>query len=199
MARWFFKGAGDDSMQQHVTTHKNMIPAPFLVVTIFALVVGSLSFIQIPCPTCGGTGILNTTTSLKADVASCTLVESVIPITCCDHPQVQYTYDVSFSVENTSAEPISGHITVSFFDVKPPLSYSDEIPADSVGDFPIQVDVPAGKTITVELSFIDVSDILGQPHTVKVQSGDTTTESVCPVCEGKGKLQFYSWLLAETK
>ena len=52
-----------DGMQ---SLEKSMMPGPFLIVTVFALVFGLLSFIKLPCPTCGGTGVLTSSEGLKA-------------------------------------------------------------------------------------------------------------------------------------
>ena len=201
MFRWLFKAANNASTRWHTITRKIMMPGPFLIVTVFALVFGLISFIELPCPTCGGTGVLTSSEGLKAQVVSSNILSSYIPLTCCDHPEVQYDYDVTLSIQNTTSNSASGTVTVSFYDIEPPLSSSDEVTTTSVGDFPVQVEVPGGQTITVDqqFSFIDTSDIINQPHKVTVQSGDTETKSTCPTCNGKGKLQFYVWLETHVK
>jgi hypothetical protein len=178
-----------------------MVPAPFLLTAVLSLAFGLISFIEFPCPTCGGTGTITTSAVLKAEVTTSRLVESYIPLTCCDHPQVQYTYDVTLSVNNPSTEPVSSTVMVSFYDIEPALSNTDTVNPASEGDYPVQVDVQPGKTITVEqeLSFIAVSDIMNQPHTVTVQSDGSETKNACPLCGGKGKLAFYAWVEAKVK
>lgn len=201
MVRWLFKAANNTSTGWRILTQKIMMPAPFFMVTVFALVFGLLSFVELPCPTCGGTGVLTSVAGLKAQVVASDMINSNIPLTCCDHPQVQYIYEVILSIQNTASNSASGIVTVSFYDIEPALSSSDEVNPAAVGVFPIQVEVPGGKTITVDqqLSFIDTADIINQPHKVTVQSGDTETKNVCPLCNGKGKLQFYAWLEAHVK
>lgn len=201
MFRWLFKAANNVSTRWHTITRKIMMPAPFLIVTIFALVFGLLSFIQLPCPTCGGTGVLTSSEGLKAQVVSSNMVDSYIPLTCCDNPQVQYEYDVTLSIQNPGVNSVNGTVTVSFYDIEPALTTSDVVTTTSVGDFPVQVQVPGGQTITVEqqFSFIDVSNIMNQPHKTTVESENTETKTVCPTCSGKGKLQLYVWLETHIK
>lgn len=201
MVRWLSKAANSTSTRWRTLTKKVAMPAPFLAVTSFALVFGLMSFIQLPCPTCGGTGVITSSSGLKAELISATIIDSYIPLTCCDHPQVQYDYDVQLSVENLSSSPISGTVSISIFDLEPPLSGDDTIPAAAVSVTPVQVEVPVGKTVIVDqqINFIDIANILNQPHKVTVQSGDTATQDKCPLCKGKGKLQFYVWLETRVK
>jgi hypothetical protein len=201
MAKWLSKTDHTLSTQRNVHANKNTVPTPFVLVSVFALMLGLISFYKFPCPTCDGTGILASSQGLKATVAASNLIESYIPLTCCDHPQVQYAYDVTLLIENDGTNTINGTVTVSFYDIEPALSSSKDVNTAAEGVFPIQVEVPGGKTVTVnqQLSFISISDILGQPHTVTVQSGNVETKNICPLCNGTGKLPFYSWLEAHVK
>ncbi|GEM_PF-6064667 len=201
MARWLSKKDPTPSAPKKIHTSKNTMPTPFILVSAFALILGLISFPKFPCPTCDGTGILASSQGLKATVAACNLIESYIPLTCCDHPQVQYAYDVSLLIENDGAKTINGTVTVSFYDIEPALTSSKDVNTAAEGVFPVQVDVPGGTTVTVDqqLTFISVSDILNQPHRVTVQSGNVETKNACPLCNGTGKLPFYSWLEAHIR
>jgi hypothetical protein len=181
---------------------KMMMPAPFLVAGAFSLLFGLVSFVGLPCPDCSGTGSLGGSGGLSARLSAGDMKESFIPLTCCDHPQVQYTYNISLSVTNAGARETTGTVMVGFYDIEPALSASKEVNPAPEDIIPIKVTVPAGKTIEVdqELSFIAVSDIMNQPHRITVQmTGDEGTPSACPQCNGTGRLGFYQWLEARVK
>jgi hypothetical protein len=176
---------------------KMMMPNSFLAVGVFSLLLGLVSFVGLPCPTCGATGSLGGSGGLNAQLLAGDMKESFIPLTCCDHPQVQYTYNISLSVTNAGTRETTGTVMIGFFDIEPALSASKEVNPAPEDIIPVQVTVPAGKTIDVaqELSFIAVSDIMNQPHRITVQmTGETAASSACPQCNGTGKLGFYHWL-----
>jgi hypothetical protein len=179
-------------------TKKATMPAQFLIVGVVALFPGVVSLVALPCPTCDGLGSLSSPAGLKAGLISSTQIESYVPLTCCDHPEVQYTYSISLSVENMGAKFVAGKVMVVFYDIEPALSSSNKVNPVAEDIFSIPVEVPAGKTIAVdeELSFISFSDILNQPHNLVVRSGDAAAESLCPQCNGTGNLGFYHWLEA---
>ncbi len=192
------------------TTSKNNSPASkippplFLVVTILSVAVAVLTSVQLKCPTCLGSGIIQQAQGLTAEVASYRLQTCAHEDGWCTSPTVWFTYEVTISLKNDGITPISGHLVLSYYDPKgDPTAEAEK----AIFEESIKVDVPACTTTSVvQLShFEQEADCVPEAplHRMVMNTGEEisekTAELPCIQCKGKGTLPFFEWSAVGTK
>lgn len=85
--------------------------------TLAVILLGTLTFIELPCPACGGTGFITGVKGLEITKVEAELVDHEIVGLECGWDYERYTYDLKISVENKSTTPLAyGMIEVTFHD-----------------------------------------------------------------------------------
>ena len=84
--------------------------------TLAVVLFGAVTFIQLPCPVCDGTGYISGVGGLEATVAELELVEHEIVGLECGWDFERYTYDVKLSIENNTNAPLLGLVQITFHD-----------------------------------------------------------------------------------
>ena len=84
--------------------------------TLAVVLFGAATFIQLPCPVCGGTGYISGVGGLEATVVEVELVEHEIVGLECGWDFERYTYDIKLSIENNTNAPLLGLVQITFHD-----------------------------------------------------------------------------------
>lgn len=165
-----------------------------------ALVTG-LTLLQLPCPACGGTGVVKGSTALEVAAVEAKLVGHTELGIQCGWDYERYTYDVKLSVTNKSSSPSYGVIMVTFHDPGEAYSLPQEVNDESVvmefaGEtleaFPFFVEVGPNRTEVVEkqvmFSGITLQLFTADSHQVEAAAA---SEFACPYGT---KVPFTEWL-----
>lgn len=169
-----------------------------------AVLFAAITFVQLPCPACHGTGMVEGAGSLRiAGVEADLLDHDVLGIEC-GWDYERYTYKVRVSVVNEATAPAYGTVMVSFHD--PEESYTliveendEEVTKEFSGEtleaFPFFVEVPAkgSKVIEETVMFDGVTMELfgGQLHLV---DATTASEYRCPFHDKSARVNLTEWL-----
>lgn len=174
---------------------KTRPPVYFVLTVTIAFAVGMLTMIKMPCPTCGGKGVLPAPAGLTAQVIDSQLTHYQCFEPSCEGVWGIFNYDVHFQLINDAASTVYGYLIVDFYTPgESPLS----LPALKM---PVYVEVPAKTTEVIERTLV-YSGLLGdagydpysmypQPQHLEVEIGGNMP---CPECGGTDKLSFTEWL-----
>jgi len=141
-------------MKAKVFTAYRYFKTKFFTASIFftlaVILFGGLTFIEFPCPICGGTGFITGARDLEVTGIEYELVSHEIVSLECGWDYESYTYDVKLSVKNKTAAPLYGIIQLTFHD--PGASTTRYVSEEDEPE--IAVEVP-GAVIAAENIFVD--------------------------------------------
>ena len=121
--------------------------------TLAVVLFGAVTFIQLPCPVCDGTGYISGVGGLEATVAELELVEHEIVGLECGWDFERYTYDVKLSIENNTNAPLLGLVQITFHDPESTRTLYIEVDDEVEEAFEV-----AGSIIASDTIFIDDMD-----------------------------------------
>jgi len=173
--------------------------------TLAIILIGGITYIQLPCPVCDGEGLVSGVGGLKVNDVDYELIEHHIVGLECGWDYESYTYDFKISVENPTSSPTYGMISLTFHD---PASSKervieeedeeivviDEGPVISVHNIFIeQMDPGAKRTIEETITFDGVTLELFEAdvHKVVIHAEDTF---ICPFHGESNKVSLTEWL-----
>ncbi len=163
-----------------------------------------LTFLQLPCPACGGTGIIKGAKGLEVSGVEAELTDHIALGIECGWDYERYTYNVNLMVANPTSEDGFGVILVTFHDPTETFSLTQEeddeevvkeYSGETLQAFPVFVEVPAKTTRTIEktLQFEGITlELFGaNSHLVEAHIAD---EYACPFHGATAKVPFTEWL-----
>jgi len=163
-----------------------------------------LTFIELPCPACGGTGIIKGVTSIKIAEFETELLDHYELGMECGWDYERYTYNVKLTVENPTSTESWGVILITFHD--PDAAYQitvevedeevvQEFRGETLAAFPMFIEVPAGSIQTVEevMMFEGITlEFFGvELHQI---DANLASEFVCPFHDASAKVSLPDWL-----
>jgi hypothetical protein len=196
---------------------KIRVPGAYVYFALGVILVTALTFIEVPCPTDGGTGVITGARGVEITGVEAELVEHKI-IDMCYELWDEFTYAVKISVVNETTTTSYGGIVVTFHDPRTatPGYFVDTL--DPITDDIISVWVPgfpgapwkkflrfitvaAETTKTIELTLVAEGESFGESHGVWTRniSADMAEEFACPYCGGTGKVPITEWLRIKVK
>ena len=172
---------------------------------LFGLVLVTVaSFVPVPCPACGGTGIIEGTTGISVKDIEAELVSHYELGMDCGWDFENYTYDVTLTVENWTSTESYGIILVTFHD--PDASYTltveeedEEVDIEVRGatllSYPVYVELEprSEKVIEKRMKFEGVTlEFFGnKDHLIEA---NLASQFACPFHEEKATVTFPEWL-----
>ena len=175
--------------------------------TLAVILLGTLTFIELPCPACGGTGFITGVKGLEITEIEIELVDHEIVGLECGWDFVRYTYDLKISVENNTTTPLAyGMIEVTFHDPESSRTRTieeddEEIEVTDVGGtisadtiFVKGIAAETARTIEETIVFDGVTLALFDVEKHQVQAS-TAEEFACPFhSEETTKVPLTEWL-----
>jgi len=163
------------------------------------------TFIELPCPACGGTGFITGVKGLEITGIESELVSHEIVGLECGWDFERYTYDVKISVENKTTTPLYGMIGVTFHDPDATRTRIIEVddeeievttPGGIIAASTIFVDEIAAKTArtieeTIVFDGISIEQLGVEYHLIQAYTAD---EFVCPFHGETAKVPITEWL-----
>ena len=178
--------------------------------TLAVIVFGGITYIELPCPVCGGKGFVTGVGDLKVTDIETELINHDVVALECGFDWERFTYDVKISVENMATTPLYGLIQLTFHDPAATRIRTVEGASADTDDEETEV-TDEGAVIAHENLFVDgiapgaertiegtivfegfTLEMWGnEPHKVVVNTAD---EFMCPVCGESHKVSFTEWL-----
>lgn len=178
--------------------------------TLAVIVFGAITYIELPCPVCGGTGYVTGVGDLEIIDVEYELIEHHVVGLECGWDWERYTYDIKITVENKAITPLYGMIQFTFHDpeesrtreVEGAVQETDDeetfvtdigavIWADTI--FVDGIDAGAERTIEETIVFealtLELFDI--KIHQIEVNTKD---KFICPVHGETNKVSVTEWL-----
>jgi len=170
-----------------------------------ALLVGTLTTIEVPCPMDGGTGFITGAKGLEIKGVESELVDYEFFSLGCGLEWEKFTYAVNISAVNETATPSHGGIAITFYDpetaVEPiaggeSAGVLEELALEFLGPpivrIPIFVEIPAETAETIEEIAVFMGlRLYGETHGISVKM---VKEIVCPYSDGTGSVPITEWL-----
>ena len=120
--------------------------------TLAVILIGGITYIELPCPVCEGEGWVTGVGGLEVTELEYELVNHEIVGLECGWDYERYTYDFKISVRNTTTSPLYGMISLTFHD---PESTQERLIEEEDEDI-IVIDV--GPVISVQNIFVEQTD-----------------------------------------
>jgi hypothetical protein len=163
-----------------------------------------LTYLELPCPVCNGTGVVKGVTSLDVIGVEATLVDHVETGIECGWDYERYTYDVKLTVSNKSSSMSYGVVMVTFHDpnetITLPIEIDDEstvmyYSGETLAAEPFVVEVGPNHTEVFE-KLVQFDGITVQLFTAPEHIVETTvaSEFPCPFHGEKAVVPFTEWL-----
>ena len=183
---------------------KNRVFNAYTAFVLGAVLVGGLTFVQLPCPACQGTGIIKGVTSLEVAGVEAKLVDHVELGIECGWDYERYSYDVKLTVVNKSSSFSYGVIMVTFHDPNETITLPAEIDDESTIVYysgetleatPFVVEVGPNQTKVFQ-KLVQFSGITLQLFTAPEHLVETTvaSEFPCPFHGKEATVPFTQWL-----
>ena len=169
-----------------------------------AVLLGGVTFAQLPCPACQGTGTVHGVRGLEIQGVDSTLVSHKELGMNCGWDWERYAYDIKVTVSNKTTAAAWGVIMVNISNPTESFTVMQEIDdaevmvefnGEPMKSYPIYVEVPASSTKVIEDS------ILYEGVTLKLFGEDkhwfqavTATEFPCPFHGKKATVPLTEWL-----
>jgi hypothetical protein len=169
-----------------------------------AVLLGAMTFVQLPCPACGGTGTVRGVQGLEITGVEADLIQHKELGMNCGWDWERYAYDIRVSVVNRSTALTYGVVMVNIsnptesFSVKVELEDEEtmvEFNGEPMKSYPIFVEVPPSSTKIIEES------ILYEGVTLKLFGEEkhwfeavTASEFPCPFHKEKATVSLTEWL-----
>ena len=129
---------------------KSTVYNAYTAFVLGAVLLAGLTFVQLPCPACDGTGVIKGVTSLEVAALETDLVDHVELGIECGWDWERYTYDVKLTVANKSSSFSYGVIMVTFHDPNETITLPIEIDDEST------VAYYSGETLHAEPFVVEV-------------------------------------------
>ena len=187
---------------------KIRVSSVYVCFVMGVLLVGALTLIEVPCPICGGTGVITGAKGLEVKGVEGELIDLNTLDVGCGALYNKYTYAVKISLVNEATAPSYGAISVTFHDPKGAhpevIRPSDEEGADvmvvepaypgpTVAAIPVFVEIPAETAQTIEEIIWFEEFWVEQVTNTHNISADTAGKIVCPYCDGTGTVPIIEW------
>jgi len=173
--------------------------------TLAVILIGGITYIELPCPVCDGEGWIKKARGLEVNAVEYELVDHYIVGLECGWDYEKYTYDFIISVKNTTTSPLFGMISLTFHD---PGSTKERVIEEEDEDIVVtdlgpeiwvenifieQTDAGAERTIEETITFDGVTLELFEAdvHEVFVH---TENEFICPFHGESNKVPLTEWL-----
>jgi hypothetical protein len=163
--------------------------------------IAAITFVQLPCPACGGSGVVKGVLGLEVTGVEAKLVDHIALGVECGWDYERYNYDVKVSVTNKSNSPSFGVIMVTFHDPDETITLVQEkddeevisyFSGETLEAFPFPVEVGPNRTEVFEkrvmFSGVTLEMFSAEAHLVEAIAA---SEFECPY--GK-KVPFTEWL-----
>lgn len=183
---------------------KNKVFNAYTGFVLGAVIIGALTFVQLPCPACNGTGTVHGVRGLETGEVEATLVSHKELGMNCGWDYERYNYTIKVPVTNRTTAMAWGVIMINISN--PTDSYwmkmeeeDEEVMVEFTGEtiksYPVFVEVPASSSKIVETS------ILYEGVTLKLFGEEmhwfeavTATEFPCPFHQEKATVPLTEWL-----
>lgn len=184
----------------------------YLVFVLGVILVGPLTFMEVPCPIDNGTGVIAGASGLEVGGVEGELIDLKTLELGCAEVYDEYTYAVKISLVNETTTPIYGAILLKFLVPAEALAVKriTRLELDGVVDLPseaellarfpgpppmamlIFVEIPAETTKVVEeIIVFQGFRLYSKHHRIVVEIAG---EIVCPYSGGTGKVPITEWL-----
>ena len=175
--------------------------------TLAVVLLGGITYLELPCPVCDGTGIVTGAGNLKLAEIDYDITEREVVSLECGYDLERYVYNVKLTVENPTTSPSSGAVKLTFHDPEATRTREVEVVDDEeniVTDLgPIisvqtvyipEVAAGAERTVEESIEFISVTleifDV--EFHHIEFYVVD---EFICPFHdETSSKVSLTEWL-----
>jgi hypothetical protein len=145
------------------------------------------AIIRVPCPECGGTGVVSSTGMSNVSVIHLAYSTQVNPISGCDN-YLAYATSVDLILVNTGTDNANGYVTLALQDYKTGKVITTQ---------DVTVDVPSGDQ--VEYNFNVVFQVyIDNPPVTNVMAEVDSSNVPCKACDGRGTIPLNSWPFVET-
>ncbi len=118
--------------------------------TLAVILFGAATYIQLPCPVCGGTGYITGVGNLEVIEIKSELIEHEVVGLECGWDFETYKYDITMLVENNTGAPLYGLVEITFHD--PDSTRIVYIEVDDEVEEAVEI---AGGIIAADTIFID--------------------------------------------
>jgi len=174
--------------------------------TLAVVLFGALTYVQLPCPICDGTGWIKGVANLEITDIEYELIHHEIVGLECGWDYEQYTYDVKLSVENNTDTPLYGMINLTFHDPSETrtlyieMDDEPEVAVEQAGGiiaaetiFVKEMAADTEQTIeeTIVFDGVSLEAIGAEIHLTKANSAH---EFVCPFHGESNKISLTEWL-----
>ena len=169
-----------------------------------AIIFGAVTFVQLPCPACNGTGTVHGVQGLEiTGVESELLLHKELGLNC-GWDWERYNYDVKVSVVNRSTAMAWGVIMINISNPTESITVTQEIDDQEVEveysgktmqSYPVFVEIPASGTKIIDESIIYEGvtlQLFAEPkHRI---DATTASEFACPFHGAKATVSLTEWL-----
>jgi hypothetical protein len=140
------------------------------------------ALIRVPCPECGGTGVVSATGMSDVSVVRMTFSTQINPVTGCNN-YLAYATGVDMLVLNSGTDDANGYITLVLQDFKTGKVLQTQ---------DVTVNVPAATQVEYNFNVVFQVYIDNPPVTNVVAQVDSSNVA-CKACGGRGTIPLNSW------
>ena len=172
--------------------------------TLAVVLIGGITYIQLPCPVCDGKGIVTGVGDLRVNDVDYELIEHEVVGLECGYDFERYVYDFKLSVENPTTSPILGLVELTFHDPESTKTRLTEEEDEEIEVIDLGViiavktifvpEIAAGDEQTIEETIVfdaltlEIFDV--KIHEVVIHTVD---EFICPFHEESNKVSLTEW------
>ena len=149
-----------NKLSSFYTYLKSRLFTTSILFTLAVVLIGGITYIELPCPVCDGEGWVKNAKGLEVTDVEYELIDHEIVGLECGWDYEKYTYDFTISVKNTTISPLYGMISLTFHD---PESTQERLIEEEDEDVVV---IDLGPEIWVENIFIEQTDA-GAERTIK--------------------------------